>query len=65
MSWQEQKKKLNEKLAGLNFLRIEDGDEIDLIFGESGEELFRLHLSYGPGIVDVRLTDCNKEDNHV
>ena len=59
MSWQQEKQELNEKLTGLNLLRVEDGDEIDLVFGDyhSGEELFKLQLAYGPGVVITNLVD--------
>ena len=60
-------KELNEQLMGLHLLRVEEGDEIDLVFGDytegrDGREIFRLQLAYGPGIVITKLINLNKSE---
>lgn len=59
MAWKEELAELNEKLRGLDLLRIEDGNELDLVFGNNltGEEIFRLSLFYAAGYVGHTLTD--------
>ncbi len=58
-------KELNEKLAGLRLLSVEDGNEIDLVFGDGTGQRFRLQLAYGAGyvwtnLIDLRLDKSNQ-----